>query len=317
MIKRIVDGIYQLKVPIPYDFGEVNCYFIRGENGFTVVDTGAYTNETKEIWEKVLSRFTIEKLVVTHSHPDHIGLASWLQKRFGIPVWLSKKGYKEVVHIRSLFVGERYSGSLSDIVCLNGGSFISQEGENHYFKYETYNFEPEVVFEENKEITLGSNLYKAIWTPGHSPDHICYYNKGNGILLVGDHILSSINPIVLAEKLDENPLSDYLTTFDKLLGCKVKYVLTAHGDQIANLKERIESLRMHYRKRWQQILKAIQDDKATAFEITKRVYGNKISVERLAAAFIQTITNLIYLESEGFVEKEKLNGILYYYAVGE
>lgn len=313
MLKKIVDEIYQLTMPIPYDFGEVNCYLIKGENGFTIVDTGAWTQETKEIWKKILSEYRAEKILITHSHPDHIGLAGWLQQKYDIPVWLSKKGHDEISYIRSQYVNETYTSPMKDIIRLHGGPVVPEgEAEDNYYIYESYHFEPNEIFEENNKIQLGNYNYEAIWTPGHSPDHICYYNKENEILIVGDHILSSMNPVIIAKNIDDNPLKDYLNTFDKLIDYKVKHVLTGHGEQIQDLKARIKNLKAHYQKRWKQILAAVQDDHLNAFEITKKVYGQDIPIIRLMTYFMQTITNLNYLESEGFVKKEKMNGVFVY-----
>ena len=82
MLIKITDDIYQLVVRFPFGMREVNSYLIKGEKGFTVIDTGSYAKESIDIWEQTLSSgVKVEKVVLTHAHPDHIGLAGWFQER--------------------------------------------------------------------------------------------------------------------------------------------------------------------------------------------------------------------------------------------
>ena len=127
MLIKVTDNVYKLKVPIPYDLGSVNCYLIEGSSGYTIVDTGDYTDDAIALWEKVLPRNKpIEKVVLTHTHTDHIGLAGWFQKKYNAEVWMSKLGFFEIQKILSKYEGTVYSNPLSLLFHSNGGPTHSE-----------------------------------------------------------------------------------------------------------------------------------------------------------------------------------------------
>lgn len=308
----MADQVYQLKVPIPYDMGEVNCYLIKGENGFTIVDTGDHTDEAKILWMKVLEGISIEKLVLTHSHPDHVGLAGWFQQQFNIPVWMSRKSYEEMLKIKASIEKGKSSNSLSSLLNLHGLPYTPKR-DNQYNRKASFDFEPNNLFEDHQEIQLGDILFEAIWTPGHSPDHFCFYNSKYQILLVGDHILNNMNPIVMSQKAGDNPLKDYIQSLNKILNFPSKYILTGHGDSIKNLSSRIENMQIHYQKRWKQAYDSILEEGSNAYQVSQNIYGKELSLDRSISAFIQTITNLVFLESIGRVRMEVYAGKVYFF----
>lgn len=311
LLSRIIDDIYLLKLPIPYDLGEVNSYLIKGEKGFTIIDTGDDTEETKQIWLKVFAEYQIEKVVITHCHYDHIGLAGWIQKQFGVPIWMSAETYAELKRVRTFFVDGIYVSPVPSLFKVYGGPEIVQDAG--YYLYEKYQFEPDRIFSEEEYINIGNIPYKAIWTPGHSPDHFCFHDKDRGILFVGDHILNSINPIVLIQQAGENPLRDYMHAIRKIEKSSVRYMLTGHKEMIENPSRRIQDLKNHYRKRWMQIYEQVDSKGKSAFDISRQIYGQDPAHTRTLSGFMQTITNLEYLQSVGSVRKEERDGIFYFY----
>src|SRR5699024_1213801 len=168
MINHILDDIYQLKVPMPFSMGEVNCYLFKGENGYTIVDTGDNTDEVKEIWEQIIPHISpIEKIVITHAHPDHLGLARWFKENYDVPVWMSEKSYEQLQKTRALFKNGKYYNPQAEISVLHGGPKMKPEKEG-YYKLSYFEFDPDVLFTEDQDIPLGDIMYKPIWTPGHS-----------------------------------------------------------------------------------------------------------------------------------------------------
>lgn len=102
------EGIWRCPVPLPYPLPSVNSYLIKGDNGFTWIDPGQHTEEALAFWEKAFRQVgitfgNIEKIVVTHHHTDHYGLAGWAQERSGAPVWISQASFRQV---QALWTGD-------------------------------------------------------------------------------------------------------------------------------------------------------------------------------------------------------------------
>lgn len=311
MLSRVVDDIHLLKLPIPYDLEEMNSYLVEGKNGFTILDTGDDTEETKEIWRKVFAEYPIEKAVITHCHYDHMGLAGWMQEQFGIPIWMSDQTYEEQKRMKASFIGEEYVSHLPAIFREYGGPEIVEN--NEYYTYDKYQFTPDRLFSEDEFIYIGDHEFRPIWTPGHSPDHFCFYDSQREILFVGDHLLETINPIVLIQKSEDNPLKGYMQAIQKIEKYPVQYMLTGHLQMITDPSKRIMDLKKHYRKRWEQIYEQVDYNGKNAFEISKGIYGSDVSIIRSISGFMQTITNLEYLQSTGSIKKEKREDCIYFY----
>lgn len=312
---KITDGVHKFTLPIPYDTGSANCYLIEGDKGYTIIDTGANTEEAKWLWKMELEgKLPVEKVIITHIHPDHMGLASWFQERYGTPVWISTQGYEELLKMRSLFKDGQYEDPIRALSPYHGGPVLPKR-KDLYFLYHDFLFEPDRLFSNHEKIPIGNDFYEAIWTPGHSPDHYCFYQHDKHILFVGDHILNDMNPIILTKQRGENPLKQYFATLDPLERLAADYVLPGHGQLIDDLRGRIGKMRAHYRKRLDQTFQSVDRKGKTAYEVAKSVYGSIQSHDRAMSAFIQVITNLEYLESIGCIKKEEELGKAFFILV--
>lgn len=308
MFTKITEDIYKLVVRFPFGMREVNCYLIKGENGYTIIDTGSDAKEAIDIWKQTLSSgIHVEKVVLTHAHPDHIGLARWFQDSYHVPVFISALGYKEMQKIQQ---HKNDESRLTVFFKQHGGPEIPEK----MMRMETsaYDFEPDDLFENQMTIQLGSSLYETIWTPGHAPDHFCFYNDEHQIMVVGDHVLSDISPIigVLSEE-GGNPLKDYFSSLELIKSYPVALALPGHGDLIVNLKNRVDEITSSHNHRLQQILDSVKKVGKTAREVCEEIYG-PLSLNKIFAPLISTITRLVYLESIGKVGSEVKNGKIFY-----
>ncbi|WP_080874000.1 MBL fold metallo-hydrolase [Oceanobacillus timonensis] len=306
MLEQMTDDIYRLVVRFKGAMGEVNSYLIQGDNGYTVIDTGIHAPETKAFWERVLSHYKIEKLVLTHTHEDHIGLARWFQEIYEIPVYVSRRGYEEMRKGRD---AKARKNRIKRLIKKHGAPPIpiKIKDESPIFK-----FEPDGFFDDNDEIMLGNRLYQTIWTPGHAPDHYCFYQPETEVMIIGDHVLNHLSPVIGLWMGEEyNPLKDYLKALDGLKDYQVRLALPGHGDRIENLDERITDISRRHQKRLEQLLELMAEDEMTAFKLTTKAYG-PMKNTAFASQFMATLTRLIYLEEQSKVKVQTKKGKNYY-----
>ncbi|MGM9943849.1 MAG: MBL fold metallo-hydrolase [Lysinibacillus sp.] len=311
MKEEICEGVYRIQIPIPYDLRSINCYIVEGDKGYTIIDTGDYTDEAKDVWRAAIGNMPVERVVITHAHADHFGLAPWFQSRYGATIVMSRLGKERLLYRKSFFKDGVFDNKMFDF--MQGYGMIAEPKNGEIFnKIEAYEFLPDELFEAGEAVRIGRDFYDTILTPGHASDQFCFYLERNGCLFLGDHLLEDINPIVMPEENMLNPLALYLPTFQVLSKLNIVHALPGHGSIIPDFDARVKRLLEHYEKRFAQILSIISEQYATALDIMKKVYTNT-RVEYMDSALIQTVTNLNYLESQNMVEKSKEGDVYYFY----
>ncbi|WP_152654963.1 MBL fold metallo-hydrolase [Oceanobacillus sp. CFH 90083] len=306
MLEQITDDIYRLVVRYKGAMGEVNSYFIKGNHGYTVIDTGIDAPETRALWERAFRNYKIEKLVLTHTHEDHIGLARWFQEIYEIPVYVSRRGYKEMCKGRDAKARKK---RLKSLIKKHGAPPIPLKikDESHIYK-----FEPDGFFDDNDEITLGNRSYQTIWTPGHAPDHYCFYQLETEVMIIGDHVLNHLSPVIgLWMGEEHNPMEAYFGALELLKEYQVRLALPGHGDPVEYLDERITDILYRHEKRMEQLLELMETGEMTAFKLTTKAYGPMKSIA-FASQFMATLTRLIYLEEQSKIKVQVKKGKKYY-----
>ncbi|MBY7142788.1 MBL fold metallo-hydrolase [Virgibacillus sp. NKC19-3] len=308
MLEKMRDNIYKLTIHFASGMQEVNCYFIKGKQGYTVIDTGIYSKEAFALWRRVLDAgIKVEKVVLTHTHQDHIGLAKWFQENVGVPVYTSNLGYKEMQKNREFNVRSK----IKSLVMKHGGYELPANNKDDAF---IYHFEPDGFFENDQKIQLGDDLYEVIWTPGHAPDHFCFYNHSNKVMIIGDHLLKKISPVIgLWTGEEANPISDYYHSLDLMMKYPTDIALPGHGDSIDDLDKRVAETRSRHDARLKQVLEYAKNERKTAHQVCEEIYGNSESA-LYVSQLMATITRLLYLESVGKISREEAEGVVMFRA---
>lgn len=273
---EVVPGVYQLKSQL-FPGRDVNSYLIRGKNGLTLIDTGFETQEAlaaleRELGELKLSLENISQIIITHAHPDHCGLVSELKRRTKAKVAMheleavsldlqSKITRREIEHL------SRRAGIPEDIAPeFIEALFLSKKISPNLPP-------PEIVLHGGEIISTGYFDFEVLWTPGHSPGHVCLYESRKKILLAGDHILPITTPIIsfYPPGLSKNPLADYINSLKAMKNLKISLVLPGHEHIFENFWERIEELLNHHEIRKASILEILLDEPKSAYEIATRI----------------------------------------------
>jgi glyoxylase-like metal-dependent hydrolase (beta-lactamase superfamily II) len=309
---EVTGGLYQLKVPIPNNpIGYVLPYLIETPGGYTIIDPGWNAEESvsslkAQLAELGLSFKDIKRVIVTHIHPDHYGMAGRIRQECGAEVVTHEK---EVDFIRTRYTNP---GPLLNTM----GDWLAKHGipneERHELQYSSMPArrfveatEPDSTLADGDCLKMGRLEFRVIWTPGHSPGHICFYEADKQIMLTGDHILPTISPNVsLHPQSEDDPLGDYLRSVKKLRGLPTKVVLPAHEYSFENLEARLDELEHHHELRLQEMIDAIRRGEDTAYGIARHVTWATGKFEEFnpwmrRAAVGETLSHLRYLANEG------------------
>jgi glyoxylase-like metal-dependent hydrolase (beta-lactamase superfamily II) len=314
---KVSHGI-QVRVSLPFPLKWVNSYLIEGDDGYTIIDPGLNTGKSVDFWQAVLKELNIQladinKIVLTHHHPDHYGLAGWFQEHSKAPVLLSAKGYEQVLR----FWGDQrdMSKAFSDLFEQHGMEAVfQQEIYGHMEDFvEMVSPAPDIqIISPGEQITLGNTQYDMVETHGHAYGHLSFYHKEEFVIFCGDQVLPQISPNVsLLPGIDDNPLASFLISLKAMTELEVKWAYPGHREPFDSFNERAQALINHHLDR----LKAMTDKLVkpmTAYELCKDYFGQKLSVHQLRFAMSETLAHLVYLELEGILFKEVKNGLIYF-----
>lgn len=320
--KEILPGLHQLKVPIPNNpLGYVLPYLLEDEHGYVMFDSGwnapeAYGALMSQLMALGVSLKELKKVVYTHVHPDHYGLAGRLKGDCDAEMVLGapERG----------FIESRYGhpGQLLDRMAKflrQNGVPASREPELSQASMNVRQFvsvaQPDSVLEGGETLKIGRYEFEVIWTPGHSPGHMCFFDRRRRVILTGDHVLPTISPNVsFHPEQSLNPLGQYLTSLRKIKDLEVNDVLPAHEYEFKDLRGRVESLEHHHQERLEEMIRGVGDRACTAYEVaafTTWVTGPFESFKPFMqrAAIGETLAHLEYAVSEGIMRREEDDGV--------
>lgn len=319
MINLAELGIYKVRLPLPFKLDHVNCYAIRGGQGWCIVDAGLNYEPSRQAWLDFMRSQGIKPgdvtgIYITHYHPDHYGAAGWLQELTGAPVYMSSIEAAMVAKVwmrsredREVIAGMfRENGMPAELTAkiLAGLDEMMALVKPH----------PRLLtISEKEEVLLGDHRYRVILTPGHSDGHVCFYQEHYGLLLSGDHLLPGISSNVsLWPYAHPNPLDNFLTSLEKSAGLNIQMALPAHGECFSNVRERVGELQLHHRERL-QLVKRVAAGGATAYQVCRKVFGDRLSLHEIRFAMTETLAHLVYLKKRGELQVRK-SGDVYIYA---
>ena len=328
---QIADNVYQLKVPIPGSpLGATLPYLLCGPNGHTLIDTGWCQPDLLEVIRRQLNElgagyFDLKRIILTHMHPDHSGLADRLREASGAEVVLHDRdrvvrGLDQAANAQDLrtqsrdwYLAHGVPAEEYDQVDDGGKKFTDLIGRFRIPR-------PDLVVYGGEVLPAGASELEVIWTPGHSAGHICLYDRTTKLLYTGDHVLPKITPNVsIFPHETGNPLGDFLASLRRVRDLSVEWYLPAHEYAEKDLRARVDALLAHHEERCQEMLAIIQTDAKTSYQIASEVHWNlsqwselKLFMRRLALS--ETLAHLVYLERLGRVASELRHGVYVYYA---
>ena len=316
-VSRIVEGIYQLKLPVPFPLKFIASYLLPGEDGWTIIDPGFDYPPAREAWEAGagsvgLDFANVARIVVTHLHPDHIGLARWLQERSGAPVFMLED---EIRNARHVWDPDRGTQAFVGFLVRNGMDAQTAEATAGTTRLGVRLPERMEALREEDMVPVGDHATRVIHTPGHSDYHFVLHNGERRLLFAGDHVLLHITPnIGLWTYTEPRPLERYLESLEGLRGLGADLVLPGHGPLFHDLDGRIDELISHHAQRLSDMHSLFDGKPATPYEVARRHFPQDLTDHQLRFALAETLAHLEHLVGEGRAERLD-GGVVSYRAV--
>ena len=294
---RLEDGIRRLTLPLPTGPKHVHCYLVDG----TLFDTGLGLGEVP--WESA----GIERIAITHFHPDHVGGAAAAANATGAPVFQGGLDYAQCERVwgsrdwpermAAWFTRHGVPAQVADDLIEQGHAFAP---------FIRYALDPELLYE-------GSTLagWNVVELPGHADGHLGFLR--DGVLIAGDHLLDRISPAVgLYPDSRPDPLGDYLASLERTIELAPEIVYPGHGEPISNAAERARELIAHHRERLDDTACALKIKGRTAYEISLDVFGSELGPTQRRFAVAETLSHLERLVREGRARRSGDDGTVTY-----
>ncbi len=290
---QVGEDVLRVTLPLPLGIDHVNCYLLRSStDGWTLVDTGLGAVDAESLWQPIVGGLDgpIERIVITHFHPDHVGGAADVAKLAGAPVYQGRLDYEYCVRAwnddgAEARVAEhlRDHGMPEEVVGAIAGHHALLAGFVHYAR------DPE-------PLEAGERLdgWEVIHLPGHADGHLGLVR--DGVIVAGDALLGNITPhIGVYPGSRPDPLGEYLETLERLIELAPRVAFAGHGDPIEDPAGRARQTAAHHRERLEQTLAELGDAPRSAYDISLGLFPAASGPIMRRFAFAETLAHLDHL----------------------
>ncbi|WP_292907548.1 MBL fold metallo-hydrolase [Niveispirillum sp.] len=313
-ITQAAPGVWGIRLPLPFQLNHINVWVLadRLENGdaaWTLVDTGVASSLTRSLWEKVaadlLGDAPVRRVIVTHFHPDHIGLADWLCRRFNAPLYMTRSEWL-----------------LARMLCLDSSEENAEAGRKFYSamaldgpvlaaltaRGNAYARGVPVVpacfnrLSGGQRLRIGDHDWSIITSGGHSPEHACLYRADGAVLIAGDMVLPRISPNVSVWPAEPyaDPLAEFLDGLRRLRELPADtLVLPSHGPIFQELHGRIDELLRHHEERLADAERDCANGGRTVAQITRAMFNRTLDTHQMTFATGEALAHLNHLVEQG------------------
>jgi len=331
---EVAAGVRWLRMALPFALDHINLWLLRdvldGRDGWTVVDCGISDDATRAAWQQIfaheLQGLPVLRVIVTHMHPDHIGLAHWLCEHWRTPahecrLWISATDWN-AARLAS-------SGSTTGVGGDTAARFFARHGlvdadalakvrgrANYYAS-----MVPEVPrsfrrLMDGMTLTIGGRAWRCIVGHGHAPEHMALYSDELKLLISGDMVLPRIstNVSVIDIEPEADPLALYLESITKLRALPDStLVLPSHGKPFTGLHERIRQLVQHHDERFADVLAACASGPKSAADLLPVLFKRTLDLHQTTFAMGESVAHLHALAAQGrLLPVHRDDGVLRY-----
>lgn len=332
---EVSPGVHWLRMPLPFALNHINLWLLEDDAGWTIVDTGFALDAVQACWQTILGRLAgttlggrITRIIVTHFHPDHVGLAAWLQERTGAPVLMTLGEYLTAHAVWHEVGGHGNQPMLRQFRAhgLDAERCTALERRSGAYNRGVPSLPSQYqrLF-AGDELAIGEHCWQVRVGFGHSPEHAALYSAGLGVLISGDMLLPKIstNVSVFAVTPLADSLADYLQSIDRYRELPAAtLVLPSHGLPFYGIEKRVDALHAHHEERL-LVLEEHCGSPRSAAELLMTLFPRDLDTHQTMFAMGEAIAHLNRLEHAGrltriedssgrvrFVRKQDYSGVL-------
>jgi len=327
---EVAPGVHWVRMPLPYMLNHINLWTIDDDGGWAIVDTGTRTEEIAALWHDLFThlpeRRVPTRVFVTHMHPDHVGMAGWITRKFGVRLWMSQLDYLSC----RVMMGDTGREAPAD-----GVAFYRLAGwgddaiETYRARFGNFGRHIHALpdsyrrLKEGDELRIGAHVWRVIIGGGHSPEHACLYCPDLKLLISGDQVLPRIssNVSVYPTEPEADPLRDWLHSLQKIKREVPDdvLVLPAHNECFRGLHARLDALASGQDVALERLRRRLAEPRR-AIDVFGALFArnvNEADVQLLSMATGESTACLNYLVARGEARSEiDAQGVRWFRMVG-
>jgi len=323
---EVAPGVLWLRMPLNFSLKFINVWALRDGDGWAIVDTGIQTKETADAWraafKDALGGLPVTRVFVTHMHPDHVGMAGWLVRKFDARLWMSRLEY---ITCRMLAADTGREAPQDGIRFYKGAGWSEDAIETYRTRFGGFGKGLYPLPDSYRRICAGETIrigdhdWTVVVGAGHSPEHACLYCPALSLMISGDQVLPRIssNVSVFPTEPDGDPLNDWLTSLAHVQAQVPAdvLVLPAHNDPFHGLHIRIEHLIRGHERSLIRLHRALSEPKR-AIDVFGALFARPIGPDLIGMATGESLAHINCLLHRGQIVRESdAEGVIWYRAV--
>ena len=306
---ELAPGVRWLRMKLPFALDHINLWLLRdaidGREGWTIVDCGIANDGTVQSWEQVfaneLGGLPVLRVIVTHMHPDHMGLAHWLTERWACRLWMSATDYNAARLSSSDtaatgFGGEAAANFMASHGLTDAASLAMVKGRSNYYM----SMVPKIPARfrrllDGDALAIGGQAWVCHVGYGHAPEHMSLHCADLGVLISGDMVLPRISTkvSVIDGEPEADPLPLYLASIERMRALpQDTLVLPSHGKPFRGLHQRVDQLQAHHDERFTDLLSACAARPQSAADLLGVLFNRKLDMHQTTFAMGESIAHL-------------------------
>ena len=310
----VCDGVYWLRMKLPFALNHINCWLLEDGTGWTIVDCGIGNDETRASWTEIFNTGLlgkpVKRVIATHCHPDHLGSADWLCQCWEAPLWMSVGEYGVGRMMQAGLAGVDGAAMIPFFIQhgLSDPALITKLGERREYYQTLVPAIPSAFMrmQEGQRIKVGDREWQVITGFGHSPEHVCLFCPALNCLIAGDMLLPRISTNVSVWPIEplSNPVQQFMDSIIRYRTLPADVlVLPSHGKPFTGAHRRVQQLIDHHQARLAEVLAFCVTPK-TAGEIVPLMFTRPLDTHQLTFALGEALGHCHCLWLAGALKRQ-------------